>query len=322
MLFTISAVFKVVSVDPDGNTWRVHLKLSKQQQDQQHQEFSDYMMKQLGSEPSVVSLGWFLYRKGGNEGFDDAIRYSEYILKQSNIEDKDKAYANNLLGLIYKDLKNPKKSVDYYEKALEICRNSHSISNSQKFGIHYNASLAYLAMNDTDRAENHRQKASALLTTSSNNNQPVLNAMTENLNAQLQAANGDYSTAFKCLEVALEEKKKKLPGKHPSYASTLNDMGIMQEKMGNDEKALEYFKEALAMWCDCLTINNLDFVECHTNLGRMYYKDQQYESALAQFDAAYRIMIDYRLNETENFKILLRYLSDAHDHVFERRSIE
>jgi tetratricopeptide (TPR) repeat protein len=314
VLFTIGAIFKVESVKKEKNIWHIHLKLSKQKQNQQHKEFADSMMKQLGPQPGPTAFGWFLYKM---PDFNGAIGYAKYILKQLSMENTEIGDAYNLLGLIYKDLNRLEESVECYDKALEACSRSSCNNSAQVISIHYNASLAYLAMGDNRLAEDHRRKVDSLLINSSCNNNPLIIAMTESLKAKLQTAHGNFENAFKILEVALAEKRKGYPPKHPALASTLNDMGIVQEKMGHDEKALEYFKQALDC-CDCLTADHPDSVEYHTNIGRIYYKREQYELALEQFESAYKIMIEYRLDDSENFVIIMKCISDINDQLYPR----
>jgi tetratricopeptide (TPR) repeat protein len=229
------------------------------------------------------------------------------------MEDTEIGDAYNLLGLIHKDLKHLQESVDCYEKALEAYFRSTSSNNAQVIAIHHNASLAYLAMGDNRLAEEHRQDADSLLVNSSLTNNPLIIAMTTSLKAQLQTAHGNYNSAFQSLKVVLEGKQKKLPSKHPSIASTLNEMGIVQEKMGHDEEALRYFREALDMCSECLTTSHFDLAEYHANIGRIYYKRKQYQPALEEFELALKIITDYTRDENENIVILMKCISDIND---------
>ncbi|CAF2720295.1 unnamed protein product [Rotaria sp. Silwood2] len=78
VLFTIGAIFKVQSIEHYGNIWYVHLQLNKEQ-NEISRNFSDHMMKQIGSEPDSLLFGWFLFRMAK---FDEFERYAKKILKQ------------------------------------------------------------------------------------------------------------------------------------------------------------------------------------------------------------------------------------------------
>ncbi|CAF5132858.1 unnamed protein product, partial [Rotaria socialis] len=75
------------------------------------------MIKQIGVKPSPLSFGWFLYRINK---FNNAERYAKMMLEQLPPNDRGIGDAYNLLGLIYNDIKRLDKSIEYYEKALEI----------------------------------------------------------------------------------------------------------------------------------------------------------------------------------------------------------
>jgi hypothetical protein len=98
----------------------------------------------------------------------------------------------------------------------------------------------------------------------------------------------------------------------------LNDISIVPDKMRHDEKALEFFKQPLEMFCDCLTGDHLDSVEYHANMSRIYYKHETYKLALEQFESAYKIMIEYRLNVSENFVIIMKCISDTNEELYPR----
>jgi tetratricopeptide (TPR) repeat protein len=307
VLFTIGAIFKVVSVTQNKHEWCVQLQLNKQQ-NQQHKEFSSYMIGQLGSEPGPLSFGWFLFR---TSEFSKAERYAEYIITQLPPDDKETGNAYNLLGLIYKDLKHLEKSVECYQKALKVYSHPNNSKSSQVVAIHYNLGLAYLALGDNRCADEHRQEAALILANSAQTNNPLLIAMTDSLKAKIEIADGKYNSAFKNLETALECKKKELPAEHPSIASTLNEMGVVQEKMGNDDKALKYFQQASHICQKCLSLDHFDLADYCANIGRIYYKRKQYALALEQFEKALGIITNSIREESDNISTLLACVAET-----------
>jgi tetratricopeptide (TPR) repeat protein len=290
VLFTIGAIFKVKSViyDKHKKRWHVNLQLNKQQ-DKACQDFFRYMRNQIGSEPGPLSFGWFLYRVND---FVRAERYAKLMLTQLPSNDKEVGNAYNLLGLIYKDNKLLEKSIECYQKALEIYSHPNYCNSSQIVAIHYNLGLAYLASSDDRSAEEQHELANSKLINSSQANNPLLIAMTESLKGKIQIVYGDYKNAYENLKLCLERKKKELPSKHASIATALNDIGIVQEKIGNDDEALKYFKQALEMGRECLTPDCLDLADYYGNIGRIHYKREQYELALEQFETALKIITD------------------------------
>ena len=205
VLFTIGAIFKVESVQKEGNLWHVHLKLSNLE-NQQHKEFSAYMIDQMGPDPGPVSFGWYLYRMGA---FNKAEHYAENIIKQLSLDDTEIGDAYNLLGLIYKDLKRLEKSIDCYKQALDYYSRSSRCEGAQVIAIHHNMSLAYLAWGDNRLAEDHRREADNLLTSSPPlATNPMHMTMKKDFQARLHAVRGDYTKALKELQKVYDDKKK------------------------------------------------------------------------------------------------------------------
>jgi tetratricopeptide (TPR) repeat protein len=307
VLFTIGAVFKVESVEQMDDMWHVKLQLSKEQ-NKLCRDLSLHIMKQIGSDASPLALGWFLYRMSD---FNKAERYAESLLKQLSNKDRETGNTYNLLGLICKDTGRLKQAIEYYEKALQNYSHTSPPDSPQLIAVHYNLGLAYLSLGDHQHASEHQQKAKQRLVNSSQTNNPLLIAMTDSLQAKVETAHGNYVDAFKNLEDVLKTKQKTLPEGHPSIASTLKDMGVVQAKMGNDENALGYFIQALNINQKSLSPYHLDLADCHANIGRVHYKRQEYSLALEQFRKALDIVKDASREDIDNVEALQKCIKDT-----------
>ncbi|CAF4104704.1 unnamed protein product, partial [Rotaria sp. Silwood2] len=295
VLFTIGAIFKVQSVEQHGNIWHVHLQLSKEQKEIS-QSLSDHMMKQIGSEPDPLLFAWFLCRMNK---FDEAERYVNLILTQLPPNDKGTGDAYNLLGLIYKAIHKLEQSVECYEKSLEIYSQLNYHHSPRAIATHCNLGLVYLESGDTRSAKEQQEQAEEKLSKSPQAKDSLLIAIVEGLKAKIQTEYGDNVNALKKYELALKSKRDQLPSNHPSIASTLNDIGIVQEKINNDVKALEYFQQALTIGNESLPADHLDLVDYHTNIGRIYDKQKQFRIALQEFELALKIMQEFPREETD-----------------------
>jgi tetratricopeptide (TPR) repeat protein len=307
VLFTIGAIFKVESVEYMNDMWHIKLQLSKEQ-NQLCRDLSHHIMKQIGSDASPLTLGWFLYRMND---FNKAERYALSLLKQLSNHDRETGNTYNLLGLICKDTGRLTQAAEYYEKALENYSSTSPPDSPQVIAVHYNLGLACLALGDHRRASEHQQKAKQRLINSSQTNNPLLIAMTDSLKAKLETAHGNYIDAFKNLQDVLKIKQNTLPSVHPSIASTLKDMGVVQIKMSNDETALEYFNQALNMNKKCLAPDHLDLADCHANIARVHYKRQEYSLALEQFKKALDIVKDASREDVDNVEALQKCIVDT-----------
>ena len=308
VLFTMNAVFKVESVKQEGHIWHVHLELSNQQNEQQ-KELSQYMFDAVGSDPTPSIFGWFLYRMND---FDRAERYVQYIIQQP-LDETEKAAAYNLLGLIYSNRKNYKKSIEYYQKAIEIYDDSERFGSPQIIAIHYNLSLAHLADGDHLLAESERQKVDTLLADSCIEKNPLLIAMSKALEGKLAAVQGDNGKALENLEASLKEKRKTLPPNSPTIAGTIHEMGVMYIRMGNETKATACFEEAIKIGEQSLSADHFDLADYHANLGRLRYKRKEYELALEQFERALKITTDATQEDRDVITELLQCIKEITD---------
>ncbi|CAF1297609.1 unnamed protein product [Rotaria sordida] len=307
VLFSISAVFKVQSVEQHSNMWHVHLQLS-QEQNKFSQNLLDHMMKEIGSEPDPLSFGWFLFRM--NE-FNKAKRYAKYMLTQLPSNDKAIGNAYNLLGLIYKDTNQLEQSVECYEKALDIYSRLCRRDSPQVIATHCNLGLAYLALGDIRNADEQQRQAEEKLFNALQSKDTLLIATVKSLKAKIQTEYGDNINALKNLKLILESKLKRLPSVHPSIASTLRAIGIVHEKMNNNGKALRYFKKALEIGKKSLQPDHLDLVDYHINIGCIYDKQKQFKLALKQFQLALKIMKDYSRDDIDRIYTLNTYIAET-----------
>ena len=278
VLFSIGAIFKVESVEKSANTWHIHLQLNRQQ-NQEHKDLANYMLRQIGSEPNPSTLGWFLYRMGD---FNMAKRYVDLLLKQLPANDIERANAYNLLGLIRKDLRRFTESIRAYKKALSIYSRSSNASAycGQIIATHCNLGLAYLAVGDDRSADEQQMEAKDKLAKSPWRAEPLLVATTVTLKGKIQTVHKEYARACENFQTALERKKMKLSNDHPSMASTFIDLGITYEHMGHLDQALDYFNKALTIREKSLSKDHLDMVECLEGLARIYDQRRQSELAL------------------------------------------
>ncbi|CAF1206946.1 unnamed protein product [Rotaria sordida] len=297
VLFSIGAIFKIQSVKQQGNMWYVHLQLSKEQ-NEDSQNLSDHMIKQIGPKPDPLSFCWVLFRMSE---YEKAEHYAKYMLTLFLPNDKGIGNTYNLLGLIYYDTHKLEQSIECYEKALDIYSQLNCHDSSQAIATHCSLGLAYLASGDTRNAEEQQTLAENKLSKSSQFKNPLLTSQVESLKAKIQAEYGDDISALKSLELVLKDKEQRLPSAHPSIVSTLSAIGIVHENMNNYVKAFEYFKRALELGKKSLQNDHKDLAEYYMNIARIYDKQQQFKLALQQFELALNIMWNYR--EEEGAKI-------------------
>ena len=151
----------------------------------------------------------------------------------------DTGMTYNNLGLVYRDMGDLPKALEYLEyneKALTI-------------------SEAKLEKKDPDTA------------TTYNNLALVYHDM------------GDLPRALEYCEKALAIREKVLEKENPDLATTYNNLGRVYQDMGDLPKALKYYKKALAIRKKVLGKEHPHTATTFHNLGSLYYDMEQYSDA-------------------------------------------
>lgn len=288
VLFTINAIFRIEEVKHKDNIWNVYLRLEKRL-DVLQKTLSDYMMQQLRSTPGPTSFGWFLYRIGD---FAKAERYANYIITQFPPNNAEIGHANYLLGLIYKHKGRGsfEQSLAYFQKALDVYSRLNRSPANQTVAVHYNIALIYLEQDKDRDTADQQLKMQELINQPSNSIDPLVIALNDRIIGKLLAHDQNYPRAYEIFKSIYEKKRQVLPAYYQSFASTLNDMGLVQEKMDQNDLALANFQEALKITHISSGEDHVDLVECHTNIGRIYQKLGDYERALDEFRKALAIL--------------------------------
>ncbi|CAF4776807.1 unnamed protein product, partial [Rotaria sp. Silwood2] len=82
---------------------------------------------------------------------------------------------------------------------------------------------------------------------------------------------GDYSTALKFYEQAIDIQEKYLPPKHPDLASSYANFGSIHSSMGDKSKALEYYQKALDIRELYFPTNHPDKANSYNCIGSVYH---------------------------------------------------
>ncbi|CAF3071026.1 unnamed protein product [Rotaria sp. Silwood2] len=305
VLFSMGAIFKVQSVEKHGNMWHIHLQLSSEQ-NQLGQKLLDHMLEQIKSDPGPLSFGWFLFRMSE---FNKAERYAKWMTQHLPLNDVGNGDAYNLLGLIYKDTNKLQESLESYEKALDIYSRLGYDNSPRAIAAHCSLGLTYLALDDS-RSADEQQRLAEEKFDSFPKKDLLLKSKLDGLKAKIMADYGYITKALENFEQALQNKTKRLPANHPSIGTTLNDIGMVHDKIGNNVKALEYFQHALDIGKKSLTPDHLELVDYHTNVGRVQDKLGQFKLALGQFESALKVLMEYDQREDERIAELNTLIAD------------
>ena len=100
---------------------------------------------------------------------------------------------------------------------------------------------------------------------------------------------GEYEQAIPYAEILVEISKIVFGEKHPSYAASLNNLGLLYAEMGEYSKAESYYLEVLRIRKEVLDENHPDYATSLGKLGNLYCAMGEYSKAESYSLEALRI---------------------------------
>ena len=175
------------------------------------------------------------------------IRLSEDTNGQN--ETTAKSYGN--IGLVYRNLGDYNKALDYYFKALEIRKDVFGEKHPNTAGTYGNIGVVYHNLEDYDKALEFYNKALEIDKDVLGENHHDTAISYNNIGVVYDEL-GDYDKALEYHNKALEIKKEVLGEKHASTAMSYNNIGNVYDDLGDYDKALEYHNKALEIFEEVL----------------------------------------------------------------------
>jgi tetratricopeptide (TPR) repeat protein len=205
-----------------------------------YEKAREYLEKWYDLSPNINGKFGALFWKAVTyvyEGkYEEALKvYDEYqMLAEENKIVPTVIYALRLKGLVNTESGNPKKGLEFYEKAGELVLNSDLPERLQEMHIYYaevGKMYALSAMKDFEAAAAEAEKCKKMLENIKNLDD------VQNFHTMLgyhEIMKGDYDKALEYL------------GKgDPDYQPTMYYMAVAYEKKGDKEKAMEWYKKLL-----------------------------------------------------------------------------
>lgn len=159
------------------------------------------------------------------------------------------SYGN--IGLVYRNLGEYNKALDYYFKALEIRKDVLGEKHPNTAGSYGNIGVVYHNLEDYDKALEFYNKALEIDKDVLGENHHDTAISYNNIGVVYDEL-GDYDKALEYHNKALEIKKEVLGEKHASTAMSYNNIGNVYDDLGDYDKALEYHNKALEIFEEVL----------------------------------------------------------------------
>ncbi|ADL52020.1 tetratricopeptide repeat protein [Clostridium cellulovorans] len=197
--------------------------------------------------------------------------FGESIYKYLNEEKEELAYLLDNLSLIYEDLGELQKSLEYQMKAVTI-RENLLVENHPDLAMSYNnLSLIYKDLGELEKGLKYQKKAVAIREKILDENHPDLGRSYNNLALVYQAL-GQLEKSLEYQIKAVSIIEKALGEMHPDLATTQNTLSMIYRELGELEKSLEYQIKAVTIREEVLEERHPDLVRSYNNLS-MIYKD-------------------------------------------------
>ena len=216
---------------------------------------------------------------GGN--YQEALTWANKLLKLSTEEKAihfiGTAHSilgsiNTKLGRYSKSIENFLKAMDYYQEAKE---------DNELIGIYNNLGMVHQMREEFDEAYNYYNLALQSAQAQNNHN---LNHIKLNI-ANIHFMQGDYQGAKRIYEDSIE-----IFGKLERYneqASAIQNLGMTYEKLGDPEKAYEYYLEALKLFKGLH--ENFALAKLLNEICGLLIKQERFEEALSYLQKAEKL---------------------------------
>jgi tetratricopeptide (TPR) repeat protein len=287
ILFSMHTVFRIHDIkrmDENQQLFQVDLTLTSD-----NDEDLRVLSKRIQEEIDADSTEWYrlgkLLLKIGQ--FDKAQQVYEVLLNQA-MNDIDKALSYHHIGWARWSKGEYKEALSYYEKALNIRRQSLP-SNHPDFSKSYiGIGSVHYSMGEYSKALSYYKKAVEIQQQSLPPNHPDLARSYNNIGS-VYSNMGEYSKALSSHEKALEIKQQLLSSNHPDLASSYNNIGLVYDSIGEYSKALSYYEKALEIKQQSLPPNHPGLASSYGNIGGLYDSIGEYSKALSSHEKALEI---------------------------------
>ncbi|CAF1942438.1 unnamed protein product [Rotaria magnacalcarata] len=244
ILFTMHTIFRVVEIKQtakNSRLWEVQLTITDDN-DPQLSIFTNRIKEEIDGR------GWYrmgqLMLKVGH--FDDAEGlYNELLEKAST--DSDRAYIYHQLGWLKDDQGKYLEAVKFYEKYLEIKRETLPEDDASLAPTYNNIGTVYNNMDEYSKALRFYEKANKIYEKALPPNHPNLATSYCSIGTVYNSM-GDYSKALEFYKKDIAIKKISLPPTHPDLANSYNNIGVAYSEMGDYPKAISLLEKALDIY--------------------------------------------------------------------------
>ena len=239
----------------------------------------------------LLKYGLFLYKYAYYEESIEVILRFIQLREATNGQNETTADAYNNIGVVFDNLGDYDKALEYYFKALEIRKEVLGEKHTDTASSYSNIGIVYDDLGEYNEALKFHNKALEIRKEGLGENHPDT-AMSYNNIGIVYYNLEDYDKALEFHNKALEIFKEVLGEKHRDTARSYNNIGFVYDELGDYDKALEYFIKALEIFKEVLGENHPDTASSYNNIGVVYDELGDNDKALEYYFKALEIQKD------------------------------
>lgn len=231
----------------------------------------------------------------GKGNYDDAFSlvYEALNILEDREKVDSKAWLYWTLGVFNYDLKDYKKSLDNYEKALAILRSTEPFDQNSVAYTLIGIGCCYKGESRIDEAIRFLEEA---LQISKETNQWMQEARCHYELGLIQCEKGNLDKAKE--EQKISYNMRKAHGTKPGMVSCLIALADIEMKKGDISSAMDYMEEALGLAKE--TNSKPKIYQCHEKLATLYKQAKDFEKALEHSEQFHKIRSEVVGDQTNN----------------------
>jgi len=213
------------------------------------------------------------------------------ILKELPGKVSERVWVLNDLGLVYQELGETRKAVDYFKKALTLWIDNYGTRHQFTATLYNNLGSVHTMRGEYIAAIELFNNAIEIQQKNGAYNDPQTAVSYDNLGFARQHM-GIYEEAVKYYRRALNIRKMNYKGNHPEFALSYNKLGNAWYALKKYDKATDYFKKALAINKTIYNSIHPVLATCYNNIGSVLLDDGRFDSAQAYYSKALTISLN------------------------------
>jgi tetratricopeptide (TPR) repeat protein len=290
ILFTMGAVFRIVSVKRNkDDIWIVQLKLTDEE-DKDLEILTQHMRKDIRHSSSLRNLVT-LMRLMGNHA--KAEHFALVALQDPSISRNNRSYSGvlNDLGLIYFEMGQREKALEYYEKSLEFKQKESPEPDIFTAVTYSNLGNLFREQGDYETALSFLNKALEIET---NFPDPDIREIAVRYNSigMVYLAQKNYLGALEVYHKSLQLRLIVYPSNHPSLATIYNNLAQVYSAIKAYRKEVDLLKKSLEIQLNSLPPNHPNTGVTYSNLAiaSTYLGECDIEDILDYWIKSYEIL--------------------------------